>query len=198
MTTVTGTLLGLTAPQRVEMKAALVDVTGKPAVGYVPSLSGELVKDITFRAGQDGAWEVDLTPNDLVDSASGDTLWAIQEGKQLSGAPILTHVIVPETAGPWWVGDLRVELADAPTGTGGTVIYVPGPPGQDGTAGSTYQHAQTAPASTWQVAHSLGRYPNLSVITSDGRLVYADVTHASTDLAVITFPTPVAGTATCS
>jgi hypothetical protein len=192
MTTVTGTLIGLPAPQRVEMKASLVDVTGKPAVGYVPTLSGELVKDVPFRAGEDGAWEIDLTPNSLVDSVAGDTLWAIQEGRTLDGSPILTHVVVPEAAGPWWVGDIRVELADAPEGTGGTVIYLPGP------AGTGYRHTQDTPASTWQIPHNLGYRPTISLALTDGRVVLADIVHSSPTLAVVQFPTPIAGTATCS
>lgn len=192
MTTVNGKLIGAGNPQRVEMKARLVDVTGQQAVGYVPSLSGELVKDIAIRADGDGSWEVDLTPNTLVDSTEGDTLWAIQEGRTLDGTPILAHVLVPEDAGPWWIGDIRVELADAPTGTGGTVIYVPGP------AGSNYRHTQDTPAATWQIPHNLGYRPNIALALDDGRAIWGDIVHTSPTLAVIQFPTPIAGTATCS
>ncbi|MEU1327131.1 glycerophosphodiester phosphodiesterase, partial [Streptomyces microflavus] len=45
-----------------------------------------------------------------------------------------TYILVPDTVGPHWIGDLRVDLGDAPTG-GSTIVYVPGPAGDDGTDG---------------------------------------------------------------
>lgn len=81
MTTVTGKLIGATSPQRVEMRAVLVDVTGKPAVGYVASVPGEVVRPVTITPESDGDWTVTLTANSLIQSDSGDTLWAIQEGQ---------------------------------------------------------------------------------------------------------------------
>ncbi|MGP3737894.1 hypothetical protein ACTWJ9_33465 (plasmid) [Streptomyces sp. GDS52] len=135
MTMVNGTLLGGGDTRRVEMRATLVDVTGAPAVGYVPSLEGELVRPVAILPEPDGDWTVDLTPNTLIDSAAGDTLWAVQEGRTLSGAPIITHILVPES-GEWWVGELRVDLADAPTGQG-SVVYAPGPAGEDGADGQS-------------------------------------------------------------
>lgn len=149
MATVTGKLIGASAPQRVEMQAVLVDVTGTPAVGYVPSLQGEQVVPVPITADDTGTWTADLTPNTLIESVAGDTLWAIQEGRTKSGAPIITHVLVPDTAGPWWVGDIRVDLSDTQTGQG-TVVYAAGPAGPQGPAGpagddgpSAYQVAVT-------------------------------------------------------
>ncbi|AKZ60817.1 hypothetical protein SAM23877_p108 (plasmid) [Streptomyces ambofaciens ATCC 23877] len=135
MTTVTGKLIGAASPQRVEMRATLVDVTGKPAVGYVAAAPGpgELVRPVAITPEEDGAWQVDLTPNAGVESVVGDTLWAVQEGRALDGTPIITHVLVPDT-GTWWVGDLRVDLSDTQTGQG-TVVYAPGPAGPQGPAG---------------------------------------------------------------
>lgn len=80
----------------------------------------------------------------------------------------------------------------------GDYVIVTGPPGPPGVSGSTYAHTQSTPAATWQVAHNLGRHPNIGVIRSDGRVAYADIEHTTANLAVITFPTPIAGTATCS
>ncbi|MFC9891455.1 collagen-like domain-containing protein [Streptomyces pilosus] len=137
MTMVNGTLLGGGDARRVEMRALLVDVTGLPAVGYVPSREGELVRPVTITPSEDGDWSADLIPNSLVDSVAGDTLWAIQEGRTLSGVPIITHILVPEDPaadGSWWVGDLRVDLADTQAGDG-AVVYVPGQPGPEGPAG---------------------------------------------------------------
>jgi hypothetical protein len=133
MTTVNGTLLGGGSALRVEMKAVLVDVTGQPAVGYVPSLEGELVRPTAIQAGEDGAWSADLTPNSLIESVAGDTLWAVQEGRTKTGSPIVTHVLVPDT-GTYWVGDIRVDLSDTQSGQG-TVVYVPGLKGDQGDTG---------------------------------------------------------------
>jgi hypothetical protein len=137
MTEVTGKLIGAANPQRVEMTAALVDTTGKTAVGYVPTLEGELVRPVPIQADADGTWTADLTPNTLIESVSGDTLWAVQEGRALDGAPVLTYIAVPETGGPWWVGDLRADLSTTLAGDS-TVVYLAGaegPPGEPGPAG---------------------------------------------------------------
>lgn len=80
--------------------------------------------------------------------------------------------------------------------TGGT--WGAGVPLGGGSGASYYLHTQASPASTWQVAHNLGRTPNVSVILPDGRVAYADIDHASNALAVITFPAATAGTAMCS
>lgn len=133
MTTVTGKLIGAANPQRVEMRATLVDVTGKDAVGYVSSVPGELVKPVSIVAEGDGDWTVDLTPNGAITSDSGDTLWAIQEGRRADGIPIRTYVVVP-ASGTHWVGNIRADLSDTTTG-GGTVVYLPGPQGPAGPTG---------------------------------------------------------------
>ncbi|MCL8016957.1 hypothetical protein [Streptomyces sp. AS02] len=134
MTTVTGKLIGATNPQRVEMKATLVDVTGKAAVGYVASVPGEVVRPVTITPESDGDWTAELTANSLIASDSGDTLWAIQEGRAKDGTPIHTYVVVPATGGPYWAGEIRADLSDTITG-GGTVVYLPGPAGPAGPQG---------------------------------------------------------------
>ncbi|MFD9443431.1 hypothetical protein [Streptomyces sp. NPDC060001] len=147
MTTVTGTLIGPAVPARVEMRATLVDVTGQPAVGYVESLTGEVVAPVPITAEPDGDWTVALTPNADIVSDAGDTLWAIQEGRAKDGTPIVTYILVPAT-GTYWVGDLRVDLSDTQTGQG-MVVFVsgePGPEGPAGPAGATGAQGPTGPA----------------------------------------------------
>lgn len=145
MTTVTGKLIGATSPERVEMRATLVDVTGKDAVGYVASVLGELVKPVPITAESDGDWTVDLTPNSAITSDVGDTLWAIQEGRAKDGTPIITYVAVPATGGPHWVGSIRADLSGTQTG-GGTVVYLPGPQGPEGPAGPAGAQGPAGPA----------------------------------------------------
>ncbi|MER6249398.1 beta strand repeat-containing protein [Streptomyces griseorubiginosus] len=144
MTTVTGQLIGAAHPERVEMRAFLVDVTGAPAVGYVATAQGELVRPVPITAtAPDGDWTVTLTPNSQVFSQSGDTLWAIQEGRKADGAPIVSYVAVPDT-GEHWVGDILADLSSTVTGQS-TVVYLPGQPGTPGADGqdglSAYQVA---------------------------------------------------------
>ncbi|MFJ9420670.1 hypothetical protein [Streptomyces sp. NPDC101249] len=119
-----------------EMRARLIDVTGAGAVGYVASEPGEQVQPVPITVNDDGIWSVELTPNPLIASPSGDTLWEVQEGRTLSGDPIVTCILVPESGGPWWVGDLRVDLSGAQTGHS-IVVYVPGPKGETGPPGET-------------------------------------------------------------
>ncbi|WP_143661817.1 hypothetical protein [Streptomyces glaucescens] len=133
MTTVTGKLLGPADGRRVEMTATLVDVTGKPAVGYVASVPGEVVQPQRITPTLDGTWTVDLLPNSAITSDAGDTLWCITEGRALDGTPIRTYIAVPDT-GTHWVGSIRADLSDTQTGQG-TVVYLPGPQGPAGPAG---------------------------------------------------------------
>lgn len=133
MATVTGKLIG-GIPQSAEVRASLVDVTGARAVGYVADETAEIVRPVGIIPQTDGTWSAELIPNALIESTVGDTVWAVQEGRALDGTPVMTYILVPEAGGPHWVGDLRVDLGDAPTG-GSTIVYVPGPAGGDGTDG---------------------------------------------------------------
>lgn len=133
MTTVTGKLIG-GVPQRTEVTATLVDVTGVRAVGYVAGDQAEIVRPVQITPQTDGTWSAELTPNAEIEAAAGDTVWAVMEGRAYDGTPVLTYILVPEAAGPHWMGDLRVDLGDAPTG-GSTIVYVPGPAGDDGADG---------------------------------------------------------------
>lgn len=157
MTLVEGKLIGPSDPTRTEVTATLVDVTGARAVGYVATLEGEVVRPVTITPDGDGTWEADLVANSLVASVAGDTLWAVQEGRALDGTPVVTHILVPDTVGPHWIGDLRVTLADDLTGDG-SIVYVEGPagpagpagpqgdPGPEGPEGATGPQGETGPA----------------------------------------------------
>ncbi|MFE9461730.1 glycerophosphodiester phosphodiesterase [Streptomyces californicus] len=134
MTTVTGKLVGGN-PSQTRIEIELVDVTGARAIGYAGSKEAEVVRPVLVKPQTDGTWSADLIPNALIQADAGDTVWAVMEGRSYDGTPVMTHIVVPETGGPHWVGNLRVDLGDAPTG-GSTVVYVPGPPGDDGQDGA--------------------------------------------------------------
>lgn len=70
-----------------------------------------------------------------------------------------------------------------------------GPAGPPGAAGASYDHVQQTPASTWTVTHNLGHRPTVSVVV-DEEIVYADVTHISTNVLAIEFATAQSGFAT--
>lgn len=72
---------------------------------------------------------------------------------------------------------------------------ITGPPGPPG---PSFVHIQLSAASVWSVTHNLGYYPAITVIDTDGHVVYADIQHTSINNAVITFPVPTLGTASCT
>ena len=134
MTVVQGKLLDLPDPTRVTVTAQLVDLAGNHTVGYVSGAQGEIVGLDKVTPADDGTWTLDLTPNAQVTADAGDTAWAVTEGRALDGTPNTAYIVVPESGGPYWLGDIRIALADAPLGTG-TIVYVPGPEGPQGETG---------------------------------------------------------------
>ncbi|WP_199546567.1 hypothetical protein [Streptomyces sp. N35] len=118
------------------------------------------------------------------------TGWTYRVDELLTGVPGRTFPLSLPLAAP------NVDLAAvAPTDpTAGDYLVVTGPVGIE----FRYEHVQSSPAATWQVPHSLGKFPNVSIINDAGRAVYADVDHSTPNLVVITFPTPYSGRAVCS
>ncbi|MFG2359365.1 hypothetical protein [Streptomyces sp. NPDC048521] len=133
MTTVTGKLIGAPRPERVEVTATLVDVTGARTIGYAAGIPGEVVQDQRIHPASDGTWELDLLPNSGITSDAGDTLWCITEGRAPDGNPARTYIVVPDT-GSYWIGAIRADLSDTQTGQG-TVVYLAGPQGPEGPEG---------------------------------------------------------------
>jgi hypothetical protein len=62
-----------------------------------------------------------------------------------------------------------------------------------GAANAAYIHTQGSASATWTVAHNLHHTPHVSVTTTGGEQVWADVNHTSADVTVITFAAPLAG-----
>lgn len=59
-----------------------------------------------------------------------------------------------------------------------------------------YLHVQTSPATTWNVTHSLNKYPSVTVIDSAGTVMEGDISYSNLNQVVLTFQSSFAGTAT--
>ena len=60
----------------------------------------------------------------------------------------------------------------------------------------TYLHRQTAPATTWTIAHGLGRYPSAVVLDTAGNRIYpGGERYPDPNTLVLTFSAPFPGTA---
>lgn len=75
------------------------------------------------------------------------------------------------------------------------VAVVIGPRGPSA-AGSRYEHVQASPSDAWTINHNLGVRPVAVTVRSTGGVeVEAQVTHLSDNQCVINFAVPFAGTA---
>jgi hypothetical protein len=70
-----------------------------------------------------------------------------------------------------------------------------GPPGTPGSAPQAYVHDQVTPSATWNITHSLGYYPNVSVVDSGGDQVQGLVTYADINTVIIEFTAAFGGKA---
>ena len=106
----------------------------------------------------------------------------------------------------WRVADRKIGLRwRGPSGMAQAIIRDPvapiaaiiGPPGPIGPqgpagAGSAPLHINASLASTWILAHSLGRVPTVQVYLASGEQVLTDIQATTTQIIVI-FPSPQAG-----
>jgi hypothetical protein len=76
----------------------------------------------------------------------------------------------------------------------------PGPAGSGGGEGGStrYEHTQSTPASTWTVNHNLGRPVAVTVLSTGGKQLLAEVFHASGNQVLVYLDAPLAGRVICS
>lgn len=67
-----------------------------------------------------------------------------------------------------------------------------GPPGEGDVR---YTHDQSVAASTWTIAHNLGKVPSVTIVTSAGDVVYGDVRAIDLNTVEAKFSAPFAGKA---
>lgn len=84
-----------------------------------------------------------------------------------------------------------------PAGPPGPASTVPGPPGPQGPAGdqTTFVFNQLSPSTTWNITHSLNRYPSVTVVDSGDSEIIPNVHYVSPDILVLTFANPTSGKA---
>jgi hypothetical protein len=85
-------------------------------------------------------------------------------------------------------------------GTGATGPVGPqGPTGPQGPAGTTqtvaFHYVQASAASVWTIVHNLSFYPNVAVVDSSGRQVWADVSYVNATTVQLNFSTAFGGDA---
>jgi hypothetical protein len=61
--------------------------------------------------------------------------------------------------------------------------------------GISYTHHQTVPAAQWVIDHHMSLIPNVVVLDSSGRQLFAEVRHPSDQTTVIVHSAPYTGTA---
>lgn len=76
------------------------------------------------------------------------------------------------------------------------IANIRGPQGTSG--GDVFTHIQSSPLQDWTVTHNLGRFPELTIIGSDGNQLITDVEHVSTNIAIVHFATATTGKAVCN
>jgi hypothetical protein len=65
--------------------------------------------------------------------------------------------------------------------------------GEPGTGDLNYIFTQITPATTWEIAHSLGKYPSASIVDDANREIWADVTYVDVDSLEVYFASPTTG-----
>jgi hypothetical protein len=76
-----------------------------------------------------------------------------------------------------------------------TNVVVIGISPSGGGGDKNYLHTQVAPAVTWSVAHSLGKFPAVSVVDSGGSLILPDVHYIDVNNLQILFGSATSGKA---
>lgn len=93
-------------------------------------------------------------------------------------------------------GAVRViEINDGSVVVEAVVAGPQGPQGPGGGAAASYIHDQSAAATTWIVNHTLGFYPNVTVVDSAGTVVNGGVEYLSITQIRLTFSAPFSGKA---
>lgn len=70
-----------------------------------------------------------------------------------------------------------------------------GPPGTGGSGGTAEVFTQNSPQTTWNITHTLGYSPNVTIVDSGGNVVEGDIQYVDITTIVATFSSAFSGTA---
>lgn len=185
------------------LSLALTPVFGGDPIAVASSADGSL----TFVSGP--------APYFAIDLRVADRTWRVSRVTSVLG-DILRQ---PNSANPdhvEWLGRLALRVHPGSSSSGiaslatspvlilaqpyeGRLVAEPvivGPQGVPGPAGANnaIEFAQTAPAATWIIPHTFGRRPVVTVYTTAGEEVIADVSATSTSVSIV-FAQPTSGSA---
>lgn len=93
-----------------------------------------------------------------------------------------------------WRGPSATVYATAQAGRYGDIAAVIGPPGQPGPT-ARYIHSQTSAQAQWIINHNLGYFPDVSVLSTGGMEVVAEIVHTSVNQVIVLFAVPYTGSA---
>lgn len=169
---------------------------------YIPPSGISVTGRVHTESNAAGHWEYNLQPNSAMDPEN--THYAVIEAPRNEQNTRFYRIVVPDGPGPYWVYDILVaEPDDAPVIVAGQPGAdgvdgddgAPGAQGPPGTSGGSYVHDQQVPASTWVITHSLGFYPNVTVVDTSDREVEGDLVQTSMNSMTITFSAAFGGKA---
>ena len=160
---------------------ALITVSDKQSVGITvrepPYASVSVGQELTVRTIADDNLKIGVVVREppkiqvtvapsIISRSSGDLLVS----------PIITGVGVAPT-----------PSADTNTGQLATTAFVH--------IVTRYVHEQLQPSSTWIVNHGMHKYPNITILDSNNRLVMGDIEYSSLDTVTLLFSESIAGKA---
>lgn len=132
----------------------------------------------------------DIAGPDAVSEELTDLWDAITRLRQsMQGIVIGEGIDVTGTPGP--VGPAGPAGSNGSTGPAGA----PGPAGPSGIGGDVYVHDQSVAAATWNVAHGLDHWPQVTVVDSAGTVVMAGTRYVDSNTIEITHSAPFSGRA---
>jgi hypothetical protein len=159
-----------------EAAAAVRETRDRAEVAYGRVLEYGIVRSTSPLRVEMTDRNVTLYEDDVVIGRAGG-IAALVEGDTLVLAPMAN-------------GDFAaVEVYDA---DGNNLV----PPTGGGSGGDAFfPFVQSSPASTWTVAHGLGKYPSVTVVDSSGDVVWGDVHYVDANTVTLTFSGAFSGVA---
>ena len=167
------------------------EIEFRPAV---PTYGGGVVVVGPVKAKLDvsGYFEVELVTSDN-DVLNPDG-WTYKVTEAFSGGAYRSYsIIAPNDVAEVNLDDLTSTAPTAPVQKYATVTQL-----EDVAERLFHHHVEASASTLWTIAHSLGYYPNVTIIDSTDEVVLADIAYPSASEVQITFATATSGRALLS